>query len=273
MELQRKGFTPMPRKARSAELQVAGETDDNSEEQENDNTREQETSSTSAGGARIEGSSAESIAALVKVDTVKQRISTVEDVFASGDLPRAAETLANMRHCLSAVGEVAEFANIRKQVEDLEDRLDSMVQPRLTDALSDHKVAEFANIRKQLEVLEDSTSNHGSMTGDPHTFVDLSMKIEEVGCALHKTVGYGPRIQDEEGRLRFHFQSFDAASNEISSNYATRQIESLSQQNLGRRGKLSIGEEEREMSSGKRQGEEHHVIECRKDKEIGTCGC
>ncbi|KAJ6934879.1 hypothetical protein NC651_009771 [Populus alba x Populus x berolinensis] len=27
-------------------------------------------------------------------------------VFASGDLPRAAETLANMRHCLSAVGEV-----------------------------------------------------------------------------------------------------------------------------------------------------------------------
>lgn len=29
----------------------------------------------------------------------------MEDVFASGDLPRAAETLANMRHCLSAVGE------------------------------------------------------------------------------------------------------------------------------------------------------------------------
>ncbi|KAI4333104.1 hypothetical protein L6164_017951 [Bauhinia variegata] len=53
MELQRKGFTPMPRKARSEEPQVAGETDDNSEEQENDNTREQETSSTSAGGARI----------------------------------------------------------------------------------------------------------------------------------------------------------------------------------------------------------------------------
>lgn len=35
-----------------------------------------------------------------------QLSSTVEDVFASGDLPRAAETLANMRHCLSAVGEV-----------------------------------------------------------------------------------------------------------------------------------------------------------------------
>ena len=38
-----------------------------------------------------------------------QLSSTVEDVFASGDLPRAAETLANMRHCLSAVGEVIFF--------------------------------------------------------------------------------------------------------------------------------------------------------------------
>ncbi|KAL9226723.1 hypothetical protein vseg_002501 [Gypsophila vaccaria] len=104
-----------------------------------------------------EGSAAESIAALAKIDTVKCRMeaayetlqdaagltqlsSTVEDVFASGDLPRAAETLANMRHCLSAVGEVAEFANVRKQLEVLEDRLDSMVQPRLTDALSNRKV-------------------------------------------------------------------------------------------------------------------------------------
>lgn len=35
-----------------------------------------------------------------------QLSASVEDVFASGDLPRAAETLANMRHCLSAVVEV-----------------------------------------------------------------------------------------------------------------------------------------------------------------------
>ncbi|KAL5569917.1 hypothetical protein UlMin_026492 [Ulmus minor] len=113
---------------------------------------------------KAEGSSAESIAALAKVDTVKQRMeaayetlqdaagltqlsSTVEDVFASGDLPRAAETLANMRHCLSAVGEVAEFANVRKQLEVLEDRLDSMVQPRLTDALSSRKVDVAQNLR------------------------------------------------------------------------------------------------------------------------------
>ncbi|KAJ8551245.1 hypothetical protein K7X08_000615 [Anisodus acutangulus] len=106
---------------------------------------------------KAEGSSAESVATLAKVDTVKRRMeaayetlqdaagltqlsSTVEDVFASGDLPRAAETLANMRHCLSAVGEVAEFANIRRQLEVLEDRLDSMVQPRLTDALTNRKV-------------------------------------------------------------------------------------------------------------------------------------
>ncbi|GAU27576.1 hypothetical protein TSUD_271170 [Trifolium subterraneum] len=113
---------------------------------------------------KAEGSSAESIAALAKVDVVKQRMeaayetlqdaagltqlsSTVEDVFASGDLPRAAETLANMRHCLSAVGEVAEFANIRKQLEVLEDRLDTMVQPRLTDALSNRKVDAAQDLR------------------------------------------------------------------------------------------------------------------------------
>ncbi|KAK9291846.1 hypothetical protein L1049_019796 [Liquidambar formosana] len=113
---------------------------------------------------KAEGSSAESIATLAKVDTVKQRMeaayetlqdaagltqlsSTVEDVFASGDLPRAAETLANMRHCLSAVGEVAEFANVRKQLEVLEDRLDAMVQPRLTDALSNRKVDVAQDLR------------------------------------------------------------------------------------------------------------------------------
>ncbi|EPS73811.1 hypothetical protein M569_00940, partial [Genlisea aurea] len=112
---------------------------------------------------KAEGSSAESIATLARVDTVKRRMeaayetlqdaagltqlsSTVEDVFASGDLPRAAETLANMRHCLTAVGEVAEFANIRKQLEVLEDRLDSMVQHHLIDALSNRK----ANVAQEM---------------------------------------------------------------------------------------------------------------------------
>ncbi|KAK9914033.1 hypothetical protein M0R45_037832 [Rubus argutus] len=113
---------------------------------------------------KAEGLSAESVMALAKYDIVKQRMeaayetlqdaagltqlsSTVEDVFASGDLPRAAETLANMRHCLSAVGEVAEFANVRKQLEVLEDRLDSMVQPRLTDAISNRKVEVAQDLR------------------------------------------------------------------------------------------------------------------------------
>ncbi|XP_042505329.1 conserved oligomeric Golgi complex subunit 7 [Macadamia integrifolia] len=116
---------------------------------------------------KAEGSSAESVAALAKVDTVKQRMeaayetlqdaagltqlsASVEDVFASGDLPRAAETLANMRHCLSAVGEVAEFANVRKQLEVLEDRLEGMVQPRLYDALSNRKIDAVQNLRKIL---------------------------------------------------------------------------------------------------------------------------
>ncbi|CAN6460799.1 unnamed protein product [Victoria cruziana] len=113
---------------------------------------------------KAEGSSAESVAALAEIDMVKQRMeaayetlqdaagltqlsASVEDVFASGDLPRAAETLANMRHCLSAVGEVAEFANVRKQLEVLEDRLDSMVQPRLSDAISNRKVDDVQSFR------------------------------------------------------------------------------------------------------------------------------
>ncbi|KAJ3690975.1 hypothetical protein LUZ61_020139 [Rhynchospora tenuis] len=113
---------------------------------------------------QAEGSSAESIAALAKIDTVKRRMesayttlqdaagltklsASVEDVFASGDLPRAAETLATMRHCLSAVGEVAEFANVRKQLEVLEDRLDEMVLPRLVDALTNRKVDAVQDLR------------------------------------------------------------------------------------------------------------------------------
>ncbi|KAF9601995.1 hypothetical protein IFM89_024541 [Coptis chinensis] len=103
---------------------------------------------------KAEGTSGEFIDALAKVDIVKQRMeaayetlqdvagltqlsASVEDVFASGDLPQVAETLANMRHCLFvAVGEVAEFANVRKQLEVLEDRLEEMLQPRLSEALS-----------------------------------------------------------------------------------------------------------------------------------------
>ncbi|KAL6873771.1 hypothetical protein ACP4OV_013853 [Aristida adscensionis] len=111
-----------------------------------------------------EGSSAESITALARIDTVKQRMEaayttlqdaaglaqlsqSVEDVFSSGNLPKAAETLATMRHCLSAVGEVAEFANVRKQLEVLEERLDEMVQPRLMDALSNRKVDAVQDLR------------------------------------------------------------------------------------------------------------------------------
>uniref|UniRef100_A0A804R784 Conserved oligomeric Golgi complex subunit 7 n=1 Tax=Zea mays TaxID=4577 RepID=A0A804R784_MAIZE len=76
-----------------------------------------------------------------------QLSQSVEDVFSSGNLPKAAETLATMRHCLSAVGEVAEFANVRKQLEVLEERLDEMVQPRLVDALSNRKVDAVQDLR------------------------------------------------------------------------------------------------------------------------------
>lgn len=113
---------------------------------------------------QAEGTSAESVAALARVDTVKQRMeaahetlqdaaglaklsASVEDVFASGNLPQAAETLAQMRRCLAVVGEVPEFANVKRQLEGLEDRLEGMVQPRLADALTQRKVESTQGLR------------------------------------------------------------------------------------------------------------------------------
>ncbi|KAI3690456.1 hypothetical protein L2E82_48482 [Cichorium intybus] len=75
---------------------------------------------------------------------------SIQQPNASNDLPRAAETLANMRHCLTAVGEVAEFANIRRQLQVLEDRLDYMVQPRQTNAITNHKVNIAQDLREIL---------------------------------------------------------------------------------------------------------------------------
>ena len=44
------------------------------------------------------------------------------------------------------LSQVAEFANVRKQLEVLEDRLEEMVQPRLSDALSGRKVPSLFSI-------------------------------------------------------------------------------------------------------------------------------
>ncbi|KAI3700437.1 hypothetical protein L2E82_45065 [Cichorium intybus] len=46
--------------------------------------------------------------------------------------------------------EVAEFAIIRRQLQVLEDRLDSMVQPRLTDAITNRKVNIAQDLREIL---------------------------------------------------------------------------------------------------------------------------
>ncbi|CAI5501861.1 unnamed protein product [Closterium sp. Naga37s-1] len=109
------------------------------------------------GGMGVEATSAASVAVLAKVDAVKQQMeaardtlqyaaglaqlsASVEQVFASGDLPRVAETLANMRRCLEVVGDAPEFAANKRQLQSLEDRLEQMVQPRLSDALTHSKV-------------------------------------------------------------------------------------------------------------------------------------
>lgn len=60
----------------------------------------------------------------------------VEDVFATGDLPRVAEMLSSMRKSLSLVGDVPEFRAGRQKLKALEDRLQAMIEGTLADALS-----------------------------------------------------------------------------------------------------------------------------------------
>eukprot|EP00897_Mesotaenium_endlicherianum_P008784 jgi/Mesen1/7934/ME000422S07085 len=113
---------------------------------------------------QAEGSSAQSVAALARVDVVKQRMeaardtlqdaaglaqlsASVEEVFASKDLTRVAETLASMRRCLAVVGEVPEFGDMKRQLATLEDRLQSLVKPELVEALSSHKVEATQKLR------------------------------------------------------------------------------------------------------------------------------
>jgi hypothetical protein len=59
----------------------------------------------------------------------------VEDVFASGDLPRVAQMLASMRKSLSLVGDVPEFKAGKQKLLVLEDRLQTRVEGGLSDAL------------------------------------------------------------------------------------------------------------------------------------------
>lgn len=47
----------------------------------------------------------------------------MEEVFAAGDLPRAAETLGVMRRSLALVGDVPEFRAGRVRLAQLEDKL------------------------------------------------------------------------------------------------------------------------------------------------------
>lgn len=60
----------------------------------------------------------------------------VEEVFAAGDLPQAAETLGVMRRSLALVGEVPEFRAGRGRLKELEDRLQAKVEGSLAEALA-----------------------------------------------------------------------------------------------------------------------------------------
>ncbi|KAF9600520.1 hypothetical protein IFM89_009969 [Coptis chinensis] len=157
---------------------------------------------------KAEGTSGESIDALAKVDIVKQRMEaayetlqdvagltqlspSVEDVFASGDLPQAAETLANMRYCLFAA---VEFANVRKQLEVLEDRVEEMLQPHLSEALS---LSAYTHSDWKKPRRNCSTFHHNILEGLSLPIWILAFKrIQAIGTGRSKTCGTHHRSSD-----------------------------------------------------------------------------
>ncbi|XVE63888.1 hypothetical protein DITRI_Ditri07aG0057200 [Diplodiscus trichospermus] len=88
---------------------------------------------------RAEGSSAEFIAALAKVDTVKQGMEAAYGTLQASIFHYLSSSYVNF--------EVAEFANIRKQFEVLGEWLDTMVQPPSYRAISNHKVDVAQDLR------------------------------------------------------------------------------------------------------------------------------
>jgi len=108
-----------------------------------------------------------SVAPLSSLDAVKTRMegtcntlrqaselstlfSTVEEVFAAGDLPKAAEVLSTMRRSLSTVGDVPEFRNGWSDLQSLENRLQNMVEGPLSGALT-HKKGDM--VRQLVSIL------------------------------------------------------------------------------------------------------------------------
>ncbi|KAF5841942.1 oligomeric Golgi complex subunit 7 [Dunaliella salina] len=94
-----------------------------------------------------------SVANIAQLDMVKRNVQSasstlaeatelsslfvkVEEVFAAGDLAVVASMLSSMRRSLSLVGDVPEFREGRETLRTLEDRLQSMVEGQLSEALN-----------------------------------------------------------------------------------------------------------------------------------------
>eukprot|EP00197_Chlamydomonas_leiostraca_P010789 CAMPEP_0202876086 /NCGR_PEP_ID=MMETSP1391-20130828/28472_1 /ASSEMBLY_ACC=CAM_ASM_000867 /TAXON_ID=1034604 /ORGANISM="Chlamydomonas leiostraca, Strain SAG 11-49" /LENGTH=541 /DNA_ID=CAMNT_0049557873 /DNA_START=46 /DNA_END=1668 /DNA_ORIENTATION=+ len=103
--------------------------------------------------SRDAGEAAESVSTIASLDHVKRNMESacstlkeatelsglfikVEEVFAAGDLPKAAETLGVMRRSLALVGDVPEFRAGRGRLQQLEDKLQGLVEGSLAEALS-----------------------------------------------------------------------------------------------------------------------------------------
>ncbi|KAK7263956.1 hypothetical protein RJT34_31556 [Clitoria ternatea] len=113
-----------------------------------------------------------------------QLSSTVEDVFASDDLPRAAETLANMGHCLSAVGEIS-YLEICKRVLRFRvqtKHLEALIELHSMDrwSVASQRVAAFADTVNELvyDVLISKVRNLGDVSR-----LSIWSSVEEQGAS------------------------------------------------------------------------------------------
>eukprot|EP00899_Mesostigma_viride_P002758 jgi/Mesvir1/12483/Mv10242-RA.1 len=124
---------------------------------------------------KVETSSSNCVQTLASLDAVKRRMEGVrailqeaaglaqlmqgvDAVFASGDLGQVSETLSAMRRCLRVLSDAPEFAHGGARLQELESRLEAMVEPRLDAALAAHDAETTRQLRDILVAIGRSTS-------------------------------------------------------------------------------------------------------------------
>ena len=125
-------------------------------------------------GSSTHASITSTLTTLEEIDTVKQKMETacstlkeaaglstlfhlVEDLFAAGDLPRAADALAGIRRGLAVVADtVPEFRDGRQRLARLEDRFSAAAEKPLAAALTGQRGGEASALASMLVSIERS---------------------------------------------------------------------------------------------------------------------